>query len=123
MATRFNGKAIAEMKEVFNKAQYIKREWKTEEETTMTLSEYAELIDATLAHVSGNPIIIAKERKNGSIFLKMWIPIGSDSGVEYDLSYENDFEEGDEIDKDSLCFCIEKFLDKKHGYATGEIAQ
>ena len=118
---KFNAKAVAEMKEVFNKAQYIKREWKTDEECTMTLSEYGELIDTTMKHVSGNPIIIAKERKDGNIFLKMWIPLQGDSGVEYDLSFENDFEEGDEIDKDSLCFCIEKFLDKKHGYATGTV--
>ena len=118
---KFNASAIAEMKEVFVKAQYIKREWKTAEEDKMTLQEYAELIDSTMAHVAGNPVIIAKERKDGNVFLKMWIPIEGGSGVEYDLSYENDYEEGDEIDKDSLCFCIEKFLDKKHGFATGEI--
>ena len=116
---KFNVKAIAEMKEVFYKAQYTKREWNTDEDCKMTLSEYSELIDTTMTHVSGNPIIIAKERKDGNIFLKMWIPLDGGSGVEYDLSYGNDFEEGDEIDKDSLCFCIEKFLDKKHGYATG----
>lgn len=118
---KFNVKAVAEMKEVFAKAQYIKREWKTDESCTMTLSEYAELIDPTMGHVSGNPVIIAKERTDGKIFLKMWIPLEGDSGVEYDLSYENDFEEGEEIDKDSLCFSIEKFLDKKHGYATGTV--
>ena len=118
---KFNAKAVAEMKEVFNKAQYIKREWKTAEEDKMSLQEYAELIDNTMAHVAGNPVIIAKERKDGNIFLKMWIPLQGDSGVEYDLSFENDFEEGDEIDKDSLTFCMERFLDKKHGYATGEI--
>lgn len=119
--TKFSVKAVAEMKEVFNKAQYIKREWKTDEKCTMTLSEYGELIDTTMKHVSDNPTIIAKERKDGNIFLKMWIPIEGGSGVEYDLSYENDFEEGDEINKDTLTFCIEKFLDKKHGYVTGEI--
>ena len=118
---KFNASAIAEMKEVFNKAQYIKREWKTDDDCKMSLSEYTELIDTTMAHISGNPVIIAKERKDGNIFLKMWIPLEGDSGVEYDLSFENDFEEGDEIDKDSLCFCIEKFLDKKHGYATGTV--
>ena len=119
--TKFSVKAVAEMKEVFVKAQYIKREWKTDETCKMSLQEYAELIDNTMAHVSDNPVIIAKERKDGNIFLKMWIPIEGGSGVEYDLSYENDFEEGDEINKDTLCFCIEKFLDKKHGYVTGEI--
>ena len=118
---KFNVSAIAEMKEVFAKAQYIKREWKTAEEDKMNLQEYAELIDSTMAHVSGNPKIIAKERKDGNIFLKMEIPLEGGSTVEYDLSYENDFEEGDEINKDSLCFCIEKFLNQKHGYATGEI--
>jgi hypothetical protein len=120
---KFNASAIAEMKEVFAKAQYIKREWKTAEEDKMNLQEYAELIDSTMAHVSGNPVIIAKERKDGNVFLKMWIPLEGDSGVEYDLSFENDFEEGDEIDKNSLTFCMERFLDKKHGYATGEIVQ
>ena len=118
---KFNAKAVAEMKEVFAKAQYMKREWKTDETCTMSLSEYSELIDPSYKHVGGNPVIIAKERKDGNIFLKMWIPLQGDSGVEYDLSFENDFEEGDEIDKDSLCFCIEKFLDKKHGYATGTV--
>ena len=118
---KFNAKAVAAMKEVFTKSQYIKREWKTDEECIMTLSEYAELIDTTMKHISGNPVIIAKERKDGNIFLKMEIPLEGGSTVEYDLSFENDFEEGDEIDKDSLTFCIEKFLDKSHGYATGEI--
>jgi hypothetical protein len=118
---KFNAKAVAEMKEVFNKAQYIKREWRTDDDCKMSLSEYAELIDTTMAHVDGNPVIIAKERKDGNIFLKMEIPLEGDSTVEYDLSYENDFEEGDEIDKNSLYFCIEKFLDKKHGYATGTV--
>ena len=118
---KFNAQAIAEMKEVFNKAQYVKREWKTDESHTMSISEYAELIDTTMSHISGNPVVIAKERKDGNIFLKMWIPLEGGAGVEYDLSYENDFEEGDEIEKDSLVFCIEHFLDKKHGYVTGEI--
>ena len=118
---KFSAKRVAEMKEIFTKAQYIKREWKTDESDTMSLSEYAELIDPTMAHIEGNPVIIAKERKDGNIFLKMWIPLQGDSGVEYDLSYENDFEEGDEIDKDSLCFCIEKFLEKSHGYASGTV--
>jgi Fe-S cluster assembly iron-binding protein IscA len=115
---KFNSKAVAEMKEVFNKAQYIKREWKTDEECTMTLSEYAELIDTTMAHIAGNPVIIAKERKDGNIFLKMWIPLQGDSGVEYDLSFENDFEEGDEIDKDSLDGGILNWADRKWRFLT-----
>lgn len=120
--TKFSAKAIAEMKEVFVKAQYIKKEWKTDEGCTMTLQEYAELIDPTFAHVSGNPEIIAKERKDGrGLFFKMAIPLEGASIVEYDLSYENDFEEGDVIDLKTLTFCIEKFLDKSHAYVTGEL--
>ena len=118
---KFNAKAVAEMKEVFNKAQYIKREWKTDEECTMTLSEYGELIDTTMKHVSDNPTIIAKERKDGNIFLKMWIPLEGGSGVEYELSYENDFEEGDEIDPATLLFCLETCGEKTHLFATGEL--
>ena len=59
---KFNAKEVAEMKEVFAKAQYMKREWVTDESCTMTLSEYAELIDSAYKHVSSNPVIIAKER-------------------------------------------------------------
>jgi hypothetical protein len=120
---KFSAKAVAAMKEVFNKAQYIKREWKTDESCTMTLSEYAELIDPILAHAVGNPEIIAKERKDGGIFLKMSIQLEGASMVEYDLSYESDFEEGDIINLSTLTFCIEKCLDKSHGYATGEIVE
>ena len=119
--TTFNVKKVAELKEVFGKAQYVKRVWKTEEYDTMTLSEYAELIDSTFKHVVGNPIIIAKERKDGGLFLKMSISLGNSGEVEFDLSYENDFEEGDEIQLDTLKFCVEKSLDKSHGYATGEV--
>ena len=118
---KFSVKAVAEMKEVFTKASYIKREWKTDDECTMTLQEYAELIDPTMAHVISDPIVVAKERKDGNIFLKMWIPLSGGSGIEFDLSYENDFEEGDMISKESLRFCVERFLDKKHGYVTGEV--
>jgi hypothetical protein len=86
----------------------------------MTLSEYAELIDPAFRHVQGNPTIIAKERKDGGIFLKMhFILDGGDA--EFDLSYENDFDEGDEILLDSVKFCVEKAMGKSHGYATGAI--
>lgn len=120
---------LRDIKDVFMKAQYMKRKWVDCPEDLYCLKKYADEIDSTFKHVSGNPIIIAKERTDGGTFLKMWIPLGADSGVEYDLSYQRDdpdydgpiFEEGDEIDKDSLCFCIEQFLDKKHGYATGDI--
>ena len=120
---KFNAKKVNEMKEVFIKAQYIKREWKTDEEDKMTLSEYAELIDPTYKHVDlETPTkIIAKERKDGGIFLKMEIPLKDGSSIEYDLSYESKFEEDDELDTSTLMFCIESFIDKKHGFATGEL--
>ena len=119
MAT-FSAKKVAELKEVFNKAQYVKREWKTDEACTMTLSEYAELIDPAFKHVTGNPVVISKERKDGGIFLKMSIPL--DGGeAEFDLSYENDFEEDDEIDLKTVKFCVEKAMGKSHGYITGEV--
>lgn len=120
---RFNAKQVSAMKEVFTKSQYIKREWKTDESLTCTLAEYAEYFDPTFSHVSGNPTIIAKERKDGGIFLKMAIPLEGGSTIEYDLSYESDFEEDDEIEVSTLKFCIEKFLDKSHGYATGDVIE
>lgn len=119
MAT-FSAKKVAELKEVFNKAQYIKREWKTDESMTLTLNEYAELIDPAFAHVTGNPTVIAKERKDGGIFFKMSIPLDNGEG-EFDLSYENDFEEDDEIDLKTVKFCVEKAMGKSHGYITGEV--
>ena len=126
---KFNSNQINNMKKIFEKSQYMKRNWKTDQSCIMTLQDYAEMIDSQFKSVTGNPIIIAKERTDGNIFLKMWIPLGTDSGTEFDLSYQRsdpdydgpDFEEGDEIDKDSLRFCIERFLDKSHGYVTGEI--
>jgi hypothetical protein len=42
--------------------------------------------------------------------------------MEYDLSYRHTFEEGDEIDKDTLLFRTEKALGKEHCFATGELA-
>ena len=122
---KFSAKAVAEMKEVFTKAQYIKREWKADEECKMNLSEYAELIDPTYKYVDlDSPTkIIAKERKDGGIFLKMEIPLKDGSVIEYDLSYENEFEEDDEINTNTLQFGIECFLDKKHGFATGELVK
>lgn len=117
---RFNAKQVAAMKEVFSKSQYIKKEWKTDDSLTCTLQEYAEFFDPVFFHVNGNPTIIAKERKDGGIFLKMAIPLEDGSIIEYDLSYRSDFEEDDEIDVNTLKFCIEKFLDKEHGYATGD---
>lgn len=122
--TQFNAKSVAEAKEVFKKAQYVNRKWTTNSDDVIPVKQYAELIDTTMAHISDNPVIIAKERKDGNIFLKMWIPLEGNAGMEHDLSYEDDtFEEGDVIDKNSLRFCIERFFDKKHGYVTGELVE
>lgn len=118
---KFNVKAVNEFRELSAKSMYIKKEWTTKEEDKMTLAEYSELVDPMFMHVSSNPVIIAKERKDGNIFLKMWIPLTGESGTEVDLSYENDFEEGDEIDKNTLCFCIERFLGRSHLYVTGVV--
>jgi hypothetical protein len=118
---KFNVKVVNEFKELAAKSMYIKKEWSTSDKDKMTLQEYVELVDPLLRHIGDNPTIIAKERKDGNIFLKMWIPLVGDTGIEMDLSYENDFEEGDEIDKNSLSFCIERFLEKSHLYATGTV--
>ena len=119
---KFNSTALADIKEAAKKSQYIDRSWKTDDSCTMTLQEFAELIDSTYKYVNDNPVIISKDRKDGKSFLKMWIPLEGDSGAEFDLSYEQDeFDEGDTIDKNSLKFCMERFFDKTHLYATGEI--
>lgn len=118
---KLNVKAVAEMKEVFEKSQYIKRVWETDENLIIPLDTYAELINPTMKQIASNPVIIAKERKNGGQFLKMWLPLEGESGIEYDLSYEHSFEEGDEISKDSLHFCVERCMNKKHGYVTGKV--
>ena len=120
---KFNAKEVVEFKNVFSKAQYVRRDWMTNEKDTLTLSEYAELIDPAFKYVSGNPTIIAKERKDGGIFIKMSIPLGENYDAEFDLSYENDFEEGDEINLDTLKFCVERAMGKSHGYATGELVK
>jgi hypothetical protein len=49
----------------------------------------------------------------------MSIPLDNGEG-EFDLSYENDFEEDDEIDLKTVKFCVEKSMGKSHGYITGE---
>lgn len=119
----FDAAIIEERKKVFLKAQYIKRKWVTGEDTKMTLEEYAKYVDSTYYHVKENPIIIAKEKKDGTTFLKMAIPFSEGCIIEYDLSYESDFMEGDEIDVNTLEFCIEKYLDKEHAYATGNVKE
>ena len=114
---------IAALVAADKKSSYIRREWHTNEAETMTLEEYAELINPIYKHVDKKTpaIIIAKTKKNNDVFLKMEIPFKGGTTVEYELSYENDFEEGDEIDTTSLQFCIETLLENEHLYVTGEL--
>lgn len=121
---------INRVKELVSKSMYIKREWRDVEGLEWDLPKYAEQIDPLMGHISDNPTIISKSRKDGKgSFLKMWIPLG-ESGAEFDLSYQRSsddyngpiYEEGDEIDKETLVFRVESFLNEEdHLYVTGEV--
>lgn len=129
--TTFSEETLKTLRETFKKASYLKKEWVIK--MTISLREYAEGIDATLCHMEGNPIIIAKVRKDGGTFLKMAIPIEGGSIMEFDLSYRKDFEgtalseytnsfeEGDEIDASTLQFGVETYLGKEHGFVVGKV--
>lgn len=127
---KFNAKEVQTLRETFNKSIYLKRSWHTDPQLTMTLQEYCEIIDPTFKTIVGNPIIICKENKKGGIFYKMLVSL-QDGEAELDLTYQlkdDDYDgplynEGDEIDPKTLMFCVEKFLDKEHGYVTGEIIE
>ena len=114
---------IAALVAADKKSSYIRREWHTNETETMTLGEYAEYINPIYKHVDTETpaVIIAKTKKNNDVFLKMEIPFKGGTTVEFELSYENDFEEGDEIDTASLQFCVETWLENEHLYVTGEL--
>ena len=118
---KLSAKQISEWKENDKKSSYVRKEWKTAEEDILTLSEYANLINPIYKHVSGNPTIIAKERKDGGYFYKMLIPIGGNDSVEFSLAYKNEFEEDDEIDVNTLQFCTERWGELSHTYVTGEV--
>lgn len=122
---KFSKSFIAEAKEEIKKSMYIKKVWTPDESTRMTIEEYAKYIDPLVKDIDGNPTIIAKERKDGGIFLKMAIPLKGGAILEYDLPRnredDNEFEEDDEIDLSSLTFCREIFANEKHWYATGEV--
>lgn len=114
---------IAALVAADKKSSYIRREWHTNETEIMTLEEYAEYINPIYKHVDTETpaTIIAKTKKNNDVFLKMEIPFKGGTTVEFELSYENDFEEGDEIDTASLQFCVETWLENEHLYVTGEL--
>ena len=120
---KLDAKRVEALKEKYLKGQYVKKNWQVDEKDDLTLEEYAEYIDPTYKHLEGNPVIIEKDRKDKEkgVFYKMAFSIEGGGIIEYDLSYNHEFEEGDEINKDTLMFRTEKFLDKEHVFATGEL--
>ena len=112
---------LNQWKSMDKKASYVCRSWKTSQDDTMSWREYAELVNPAYKYISGNPKIIAKQRKDGGYFLKMLIPLTGTDAAEFPLAFENDFEEGDVINLDTLTFCTEKWMDQVHLYATGEV--
>lgn len=123
---KYSKTLINEFRESSKKSAFFKKQWITNEDETMSLEDYASLIDPSfkLINKDENPVIIAKDKKNGSIFYKLLIFLAGDQEVEYELSYEmdpNSIEEGDELDVNSLQFCIERWLNEKHLYVKGEI--
>lgn len=131
--TTFSAETLATLRATFKKSSYLKKEWTVK--MAISLREYAEEIDPTLCHMEGDPIIIAKVRKDGNIFLKMAISIEGGSVMEFDLSYRKDFqntvlseytnsfEEGDEIDASTLQFGVESYLGKEHGFVVGKVKE
>lgn len=123
-AKKLSPAQIKHLKEVYLSSQFVHRVWTVVEEDTLTLEDYATHIDPAFKKIVGNPVIIAKERKkDGKLFYKMEFTLEGDIKMEYDLSYENDFLEGDEIDLSTIMFCNEKFMDKEHGFCTGTIVE
>lgn len=124
MATINNSNA-ERMKKLAKKSEYIKRVWKTDASSKLTLQEYIDAVEPLLAHMKGEPEIIAKKRKSdGKTFLKMLIPLKGGAEMEFDISYEdNEFEEGDIIDPATLEFYIETFMEDEHLYVTGEVLE
>lgn len=123
MKTKFNATFLAKAKSIHNKSLYVKRDWVTNDDATMTLEEYTKYVNPIFKYIDGDPTIISKARKDGGFFRKMCIPLEGGSLAEYELSYMNTFKVGDIIDKDSLLFCEESFLDETHGYVTGDVIE
>ena len=114
-----------QLKEAFLKGTYSIKKWVTIKQ--IPLDEYAASWNPLMQHISGDPEVVAKEKKSGDLFLKVRIPIGEGSFAEMDLSYENGspknelpFEEGDTLNLDSLMFCVETYCGKIHTYITDE---
>lgn len=92
--------------------------------TVFTLQQFVEKINPEYSKVTGAYIIAKKRNDNGKIFHKMAVAFGEEHLVEWELSYERsrtNFEEGDEIDTNTLLFCLETCGEKTHLFATGEL--
>ena len=120
---KLDAKRVEALREKYLKGQYVKKNWQVDEAEDLTLEEFAEYIDPTYKHIVGNPVIIEKDRKDKEkgVFFKMAFTLEGGGIIEYDLSYNHSFEEGDEINLKTLLFRTEKFLDKEHVFATGEL--
>ena len=132
----FNAKTISMWKEADKKSSYVKRVWAVDEDTLMTVKEYAEYVNPNFKDVTGNPEVIAVQKKDGNYFLKVQFTTKGGS-IEYELPYNKDFsdceplsdytvkdlEEGDILDLSSIRFGLESNLDKNHGFVIGKIAE
>lgn len=91
----------------------------------LTLEQFKETVDPKYKDISC-AYVIAKQRKdNGKIFHKIEVMFNNSDSDEWELSYDRSrsgcFEEGDELDVNTLMFCIEVHDDTKHLFATGDL--
>ncbi len=126
---KFDAKRVAALKENYASAAYMRRVWKTNDDLTITLQEYAEYIDPSYKHVVKAEIIEKERKENKGTFLKLAIYLEGGSVAEWDLPYaeseddELDFDEGDVLDLSTIKFCTQECLEKSHKYAIGEVAE
>ena len=121
---KVDAKRAQQLREKYGKPLYIRKEWKVDENEDITLEEFAEYVDPSFKYVEGNPVVVEKDRKDEKgTFNKLVFTLRGGSTAEYDLSYKHDFEEGDVLKLDTIVFRTEKFLEKEHQFATGELAE
>jgi len=92
--------------------------------SVFTLKQFTESINPDYSQVTAAYIIAKRRNDNGKIFHKMAVAFGDEHLVEWELSYERSrtsFEEGDEVDINTLLFCLETCGEKTHLFATGEL--
>ena len=130
----FNAKRVAALKERYAKAGFVKKVWKTSDEWTVTLEEYAEYINPMYKDVK-KAEVIEKEYTDKSgktrTFLKVKFTFEGGTEIEWDLPYEEkdednesifpDYEEGDELKLNTIKLCTQTCLKEFHEYAIGEI--